>query len=227
MGRPISLYYDLMSQPSRALWIILKMSKAPFEDYQVALRKGEHMSTEFKTINRFQKVPCIDDNGFKLAESIAILRYLSQKGIISSALYPTDIKEQARVDEFLEWQHLTLRLGCALFFREKVLEPSLSGQQPKAEKIKKLKQTMEGNLDIFEKIWLEKGNYLSGDRLTAADIFAACEIEQTRGAGYDASDKYPKLKAWIGKVRKETGPHYEAAHKYLNKLVSAQAKAKL
>lgn len=37
---------------------------------------GEHLTEEFKTnINRFQKVPCIIDDGFKLAESIAVLRY--------------------------------------------------------------------------------------------------------------------------------------------------------
>ncbi|XP_055843255.1 glutathione S-transferase theta-1 [Episyrphus balteatus] len=225
MSKPISYYYDLMSQPSRAMWIIFKMSGTPFEDCPVALRKGEHLSKEYKqNVNRFQKVPCINDNGFKLAESVAILRYLNQKGSISTALYPSEVQEQARVDEFLEWHHLTLRLGCALYFRKKVLEPLMTGQQPKAESMERLKETMEGNLDIFEKIWLEKGKYLTGDSLTAADIFAACEIEQTRAAGYDACDKYPKIKEWINKVRKEASPHYEFAHTYLNKLAIVQSK---
>lgn len=39
---------------------------------------GEHMTEDFKAnINRFQKVPCIIDDGFKLAESIAILRLVA------------------------------------------------------------------------------------------------------------------------------------------------------
>lgn len=97
MGGQIKFYYDLMSQPSRALYILFKLNKVPFEDNPVALRNGEfsevnsvsnvrvisnstppkigaHLTPEFKDINRFQRVPCIVEDGFKLAESIAILR---------------------------------------------------------------------------------------------------------------------------------------------------------
>ena len=36
------------------------------------------MTEDFKVnINRFQKVPCIIDDGFKLAESVAILRLVA------------------------------------------------------------------------------------------------------------------------------------------------------
>lgn len=37
---PMKLYYDLMSQPSRALYIFLKKANIPFDDHQIALRKG-------------------------------------------------------------------------------------------------------------------------------------------------------------------------------------------
>lgn len=72
-------YYDLMSQPSRALFIILKLSKIPFEAREIALAKGEHLTKEYKeTANRFGKVPCIVDGNddFQLSESIAILRWV-------------------------------------------------------------------------------------------------------------------------------------------------------
>lgn len=35
----IKFYYDLLSQPSRALWLALKISKTPIEFCPVALRK--------------------------------------------------------------------------------------------------------------------------------------------------------------------------------------------
>lgn len=36
---------------------------------------GEHLTEDYKRdINRFQRVPCIIDGDFKLAESVAILR---------------------------------------------------------------------------------------------------------------------------------------------------------
>lgn len=71
----MKFYYDLMSQPSRALYIFFKITKLPITFVPVGLRNGEHLTDEFKEINRFQKVPCIvDDDGFKLSESVAIFR---------------------------------------------------------------------------------------------------------------------------------------------------------
>lgn len=71
----LKFYFDLLSQPSRALYILFKMTKLPYESIPVALRNGAHLTDEFKNdVNRFQKVPCIIDDGFKLSESVAILR---------------------------------------------------------------------------------------------------------------------------------------------------------
>lgn len=149
--------------------------------YEYILISGEHLTDEFKlNINRFQRVPCINDNGYKLAESVAILRYLSAKGEIPEMLYPKYFVKQARVDEFLEWQHTTLRVTCAMYFRTIWLDPLLTGRSPKEDKIEKLRMHMERNLDIIEQVWLAKSEFLTGSTLTVADIFAACEIEQTR-----------------------------------------------
>jgi len=67
---PLVYYYDLMSQPSRALYIFLKMTGIPFESKEIALRKLEQMTDEFAQINPFKKVPVIDDSGFILTERL-------------------------------------------------------------------------------------------------------------------------------------------------------------
>jgi glutathione S-transferase len=59
-----------MSQPSRALYIFLKMTGIPFESKEIALRKLEHMTDEYAQINPFKKVPVIDDSGFILTERL-------------------------------------------------------------------------------------------------------------------------------------------------------------
>lgn len=41
MPTKFKFYYDLMSQPSRALYIYLNLSKIPYEGVPVALRKGK------------------------------------------------------------------------------------------------------------------------------------------------------------------------------------------
>ncbi|XP_037932476.1 glutathione S-transferase theta-1 [Teleopsis dalmanni] len=224
----LKYYYDLLSQPSRALLIILKMSDTQFEDCPVALRNGEHLTEEFKNdVNRFQRVPCINDDGFKLAESIAVLRYLSAKGKIPEHLYPKYFVEQSRVDEFLEWQHITLRVTCALYFRTIWLQPLLSGVKPSPQKIETLRGHMEQNLDIIENVWLEKTDFLTSNKLTVADIFAACEIEQTRMADYDVRIKYPKIRAWLKRVRAGCNPHYDYAHQIIYKITGTGPNSKL
>ena len=65
---PLIFYYDLMSQPCRALYIFLKMTGISFESKEIALRKLEHTTDGFSRINPFKKVPVIGDSGFLLTE---------------------------------------------------------------------------------------------------------------------------------------------------------------
>jgi len=64
----LKLYYDLFSQPSRALYIFFKTCNIPFEKKIINLRKLEQYSLEYEQINPFKKVPAIEYNNFKLTE---------------------------------------------------------------------------------------------------------------------------------------------------------------
>uniref|UniRef100_T1GTN9 Uncharacterized protein n=1 Tax=Megaselia scalaris TaxID=36166 RepID=T1GTN9_MEGSC len=207
-----------MFVPNQKHW--LKLRARADNDYtwlsnEIALAKGEHLTEEYrKTANRFGKVPCIvDDDGFQLSESIAILRYFSHQKKLANDLYPVDIKVRARVDEYLEWQHENVRMGCAMYFRKKVVEPLLRKVVPDEAEIAKWFHLMEKSLDTVENQWLQNTKFIAGDKITAADIFAACEIEQTTMAGYDPTKNRPKLKTWLKAVRQNADFPYNEAHK--------------
>ncbi|XP_068633731.1 glutathione S-transferase theta-1-like [Battus philenor] len=222
---PLKLYCNLLSQPSRALYILLKTVNYDFEPKIVDLRAGEHYSEEYTKINRHQKVPVIDHNGFVLTESVAIVNYLSREDIIPASLYPRENKLQARVQEFLEWHHIGLRLHCAVYFRVKYMMPVLFGQTPNEQAINKYEKQMLDALEIFDTKWLGRGtDFIVGNTITVADLFAACELEQPRMAGFDPKDKYPNIAVWWTKVKKHFNPHYDEAHVILNKIVSKQSK---
>lgn len=222
---PIKLYYDLMSQPSRCLYILFKFIKCDFESKYVDLRKAEHYTEEYAKINRFQRVPVIDHNGFVLTESVAILKYLSREGIIPENLYPRESKKQARVEEFLEWQHMELRLPCAFYFRTKYLEPVMFGTKPSPQRISGFEQRMEQALTNFSTKWLGRGSdFVTGDAVTVADLIAICELEQPRMAGYDPREKFPVINEWYQKVRNHFNPYYDEAHVIVNKVIAKQAK---
>ncbi|XP_013105437.1 glutathione S-transferase theta-1 isoform X2 [Stomoxys calcitrans] len=177
----------------------------------------EHRSEEFKKINRLQKLPCIVDGDFHLSESIAILRYLAKKGEFSEQLYPKDITNRAKVDEFLEWQHVGLRYGCSTYFVHLWLYP-ISGlaEVPSVKKLTKLQEDMENSLKLVDKIWLKNSDFVSGSKLSVADLFGACEIEQIKLAKYDVSEKFPNISSWLARVREEANPFYDEGHKYVN-----------
>lgn len=101
------------------------------------------------------------------------------------------------------------------------LLPKLFGKESKPEQITDMKKRMETCLDQIENIWLADSKFLAGNTMSAADIFAICEIEQPRIAGYDAKVGRPKLGAWMDRVKRETNPFYDEAHVIVEKAIAS------
>lgn len=55
-----------------------------------------------------------------MSPSVAILLYLSRKYEAPDHWYPQDLQARARVDEYLAWQHTTLRSCCTRAMWQKV-----------------------------------------------------------------------------------------------------------
>ncbi|KAL1376177.1 hypothetical protein pipiens_004475 [Culex pipiens pipiens] len=217
-ARGIRFYYDLISQPCRALYIFLEQTKIPHQKCPTALRKWEHTTPEFlRTVNRFGKLPAIveEESGFKLAESIAILRYLAREHSVPDHWYPRDSRRRARVDEYLEWQHSNTRLHCAGYVRY-VWRGPLRGEAVERQVAERLRSEMIACLDFIESNLLrEDVPFIAGQDISIADLVAACEVEQPKLTGYDARVGRPKMTAWLQRVKESTHPDYEAAHKVM------------
>ncbi|GBP82952.1 Glutathione S-transferase theta-3 [Eumeta japonica] len=108
------------------------------------------------------------------------------------------------------------------------------GRQPDPKQVAGYEGRMINCLDLFETKWLSQGYlFLTGDNITVADLWAACEIEQPRMAGFDATLKYPNIAAWMQRVKAYFNPYYEEGHVIVNKIIKnneekqKQAKSKL
>lgn len=171
-------------------------------------------------MNRFGKVPCIVDGDFRLAESVAIYRYLDRQYPVAPHWYaPDDTVRQARIDEYLAWQHLNIRADVTLYFFHVWLNP-LYGKPVDAGKTERLRGRLEAALAFFERVLLADGRrpYLAGDTLSVADLSAACELEQAKVAGIDPCAGRPALAAWMASVREQTNPFYDEAHRLVYRL---------
>jgi glutathione S-transferase len=58
--------------------------------------------------------------------------------------------------------------------------PLLKGEPPNEARVAESEKRMKGTLDLIENVWLKDRSYLTGDKITIADLLGVCEIEQPR-----------------------------------------------
>ena len=91
----MKLYYHPVSTTSRPILQFCEDAGISYEPIVVDLMKGEHFQEPYCSFNPNCMVPAIDDDGFVLTESSAILKYLAEKH--QSPAYPADLKKRARI----------------------------------------------------------------------------------------------------------------------------------
>jgi len=91
----MKLYYHPASTVSRMVMLFAAEEGIALDYEVVDLMSGAHHQPAYKAVNPNALVPVLDDDGFVLTESAAILRYLAGK--TGSRAYPADLKARARV----------------------------------------------------------------------------------------------------------------------------------
>lgn len=99
---PIVLYHSSYSPFSRSVLLLMRYLKLDVELKHLNMMEGEHLKEDFVKINPQHCVPTIDDDGFYLWESRAILAYLLESK--APELVPTSPKEKAIVNQRLHFE---------------------------------------------------------------------------------------------------------------------------
>ena len=126
---------------------------------------GGNRSPEYLALNPNGLVPTIDDDGFVLWESNVILRYLAAKqGAIK--LYPTDLRQRAEVERWMDWQQTSVTTPMGVLFRAMLRSPIEPTDAATIETARTRAAAIWGILDRA----LERNAYVAGSGLTLADI---------------------------------------------------------
>src|SRR5262245_4280990 len=96
------LYYHPLSANSRRAVMTALHLQSRAELVMVDLVKGEQRSAPFRRMNAAGRVPVLEDDGFTLPESHAIMVYLADK-TPGQTLYPQEARERAEVNRWLFW----------------------------------------------------------------------------------------------------------------------------
>ena len=231
----VRVFADMLSQPARAVTIFCSAARIPHEVVRVRVGRGDTRTPEFVKINPRMRVPVIVDGDFILTESVAIMRYLAKEKEVEDHWYPRDSKAQARVDEYMEWQHLNIRCFMSsvleeaylltfnrkegsLFAVHKYLNPMITGKVDNM-RVAVAEKALTSCLDDFERMWLRDGrSYMAGEEISVADILAVCELEQPSMAGFRVGEGRPAMAGYMERVRRDLNPHYDTHTELIYKL---------
>ncbi|XP_072355276.1 glutathione S-transferase theta-1-like [Scyliorhinus torazame] len=214
----LELYLDLHSQPCRAVYIFAKKNNIAFEFKLVNLGTGQQFSEEFGKVNALRVVPAMKDGDFTLGESVAILKYLACKYPTPDHWYPADLQKRARVDEYLSWQHMTIRYHGSRIFMLRGLLPTLTGQPIPKDRMDEALEDLQKSMQTFEDKFLQGKPYIVGEKVSLADLVALVELMQPLGTGVDPLEGWPKLIEWRERVKGDVGKAlFDEAHETLMK----------
>ncbi|XP_065882289.1 uncharacterized protein [Dysidea avara] len=216
----LRIFYDLLSQPCRAVVLFLEANKIPYESVVISLAEGAHMKNEdLGKVNPRRTIPAMDDNGFHLSESGAILRYLAAKYKVPDHWYPSKFENRARVDEYLEWNDSNLRAGSSGFFYNKFARPKVFGLPADLVKAEEGKEKLEKAITTFESYFLSRGKFIGGDDISIADLKPLCELTQISMTDYKPYQDGSKVDVWMKNCKEILGPAYDKAHKFVNDVI--------
>ena len=161
----------------------------------VDLFKGEQMRPEFAALNPNKRMPVLEDGGFVLWESNAILHYLATKKP-ESGLWPRDAKRQADVLRWLSWEAAHWTPACTPMAFERVVK-KLSGQgDPDPAEIAKGEKLFHQFAEVLN-AHLKGRKWLLGNDLTIADFSVGAPMAMAQAAQYPLAP-YPEITRWYG-----------------------------
>jgi len=120
------LYYHPLSSNSRRVIMAAVQLGVKLDLVAVDLLKGEHRTQPYLQINPNGKVPLLDDDGFYLWESHAIMQYLADKAP-GQALYPLEVQARADVNRWLFWSAYHFTPAVGFISRERITKKMVGG----------------------------------------------------------------------------------------------------
>jgi glutathione S-transferase len=187
----IKIYGLPMSQHVRKTLAVAHQIDLPVE--LVACRPSDPI---LKEINPAGRMPALDDDGFRLAESNAILVYLASKR--PNDLYPDDIRTRSEINQWLSWEaaHWAPSYGPIQF--ERLAKPFLNLGAPDETIIASALEKFRREA-LYLDARLKGRDWLVGDRPSLADISVGCGLTHAKAIDLPLGD-YPHIRGWAGRV---------------------------
>lgn len=169
----------------RAQWA-LEETGLPYRVHALDHTGGELDGEAYSRISPFHQAPVIDDDGFVVAESAAIVLYLAEK---AGKLIPGDVRGRTRVVQWCFAAVSTVEPTLTCLDLIEIFESGTAAHTLKAE-TRKLAGRWLGGVERR----LEAREWIACADFTVADIMMACVLRGIRKT--DLMEPFPKTKAY-------------------------------
>jgi glutathione S-transferase len=166
----------------------------PFERIDAGGAFGGNRTPEYLRMNPNGKIPVIDDDGFVLWESNAIVRYLAAKHG-AGTLWPDDPRQRADADRWMDWQATELTPAMRNAFMQLVRTPPEKRSPALIEESNAATEALLAILDAQLGAGTAARHWLTGDRFTPADIAVGASVHRWFGLPQPHAPR-PNVERW-------------------------------
>jgi glutathione S-transferase len=170
----------------RVLWALEEMG-LPYRAHPLDFERGELKAPEYLRLHPFGKIPAIEDDGFALFESAAIVLYLAEK---SGKLLPAGREQRALAAQWAFAAVNTVEPPLADLF---VLDHFQAEQNQAKERRPAVLEMAKARLASLEAV-LARRSHLLGDEFSAPDILRTAVLRMAQHT--DLLSAVPRVAAY-------------------------------
>jgi glutathione S-transferase len=191
----VKLYNVAYSGNSYKVRLLLAQLGISHEIIEIDILKGQSRTVEFLKINPNGRTPVLDDGGFILAESNAILAYLAK----GTKFLPEDRKKFGLLYQWMffeQYSHEPYIATSRFWLQHKADSP---------EKVALLESKRDGGwaaLKVMEEHLSRNAFFVSDYTIADISLFAYTHVSHEGGFSLD---NFPRIRKWIDRVKAQPG----------------------
>jgi glutathione S-transferase len=182
----------------KVLWCCTELD-LPVERIDRGGEFGGTATPEYRAMNPTGRVPTIDDNGFVLWESNAIVRYLAGR-YGTGRLYPRDEQARATADRWMDWQLVHVWPVLQIVFL------GLVRTAPAQRDHGAIETSLRRSAELFTLLdaHLKNNTYVNGDTFSMGDIPIGATTQRWFALDIQRPD-LAALSAWHQRLKERPG----------------------
>lgn len=161
----------------------------------VDLVGGQHMRPEFAALNPNRKMPVLEDDGFILWESNAIMQYVAAR-TGDRALWPSEPRRQADVSRWQCWELAHWGPACGTLVFERFVKKFFGQGDPNPVEVARGEEEFHRHADVLNG-HLGRRDWLVGNAATLADFTVGSWLVY---AQYYPVERYQAILRWYGRL---------------------------